>query len=521
VLDGGIWLNTQRPEWNDANNALVGTGVSVVTLAYLRRYLVFVAELLGADRPFVISREVATWMDQVRAILEAHEGALVADGVDDRTRRTVLDELGRAFSGYRTAVYAHGLSTGRVEVPAAAIAALCRAALAHVDHSLRANRREDGLYHAYNLVAFAADEARLERLPEMLEGQVALLSAGLLDPAAAVELCRALFASAMFQPEKQSFLLYPARRLPGFLEKNRVPEAAVDASPLLAALLSRGDTAIVARDAAGHVRFHADFSGAPDLAAALDALALDAAFTGLVAAHRQATLDTFEAVFHHHAFTGRSGTMYKYEGVGCVYWHMVGKLLVAVQEVLFRAIDEGADATVISALIDTYERVRAGLGYRQTPRAFGAFPTDPYSHSPRHLGAQQPGMTGIVKEEILTRLGEVGVRVEAGTIRFTPALLRRSELLSEATTWTIPDPDGGARAVELPRGSLGFTLCQVPVVLRTVAGPGTVTVTRRDGQRSAATTDRLDALTSASVLGRRGEITLIEVALPDRDVLRP
>jgi hypothetical protein len=59
------------------------------------------------------------------------------------------------------------------------------------------------------------------------------------------------------------------------------------------------------------------------------------------------------------------------------------------------------------------------------------------------------------------------------------------------------------------------------VVLRTVAGPGTVTVTRRDGQRSAATTDRLDALTSASVLGRRGEITLIEVALPDRDVLRP
>ena len=23
VVDGGIWLNTQRPEWNDGNNALV------------------------------------------------------------------------------------------------------------------------------------------------------------------------------------------------------------------------------------------------------------------------------------------------------------------------------------------------------------------------------------------------------------------------------------------------------------------------------------------------------------------
>ena len=32
VPDGGIWMNTQRPEWNDANNALVGNGLSMVTL---------------------------------------------------------------------------------------------------------------------------------------------------------------------------------------------------------------------------------------------------------------------------------------------------------------------------------------------------------------------------------------------------------------------------------------------------------------------------------------------------------
>ena len=24
IPSGGIWMNTQRPEWNDANNALVG-----------------------------------------------------------------------------------------------------------------------------------------------------------------------------------------------------------------------------------------------------------------------------------------------------------------------------------------------------------------------------------------------------------------------------------------------------------------------------------------------------------------
>jgi hypothetical protein len=46
VPEGGIWMNTQRPEWNDANNALVGKGLSVVTLCYLRRTIVFCKELL-------------------------------------------------------------------------------------------------------------------------------------------------------------------------------------------------------------------------------------------------------------------------------------------------------------------------------------------------------------------------------------------------------------------------------------------------------------------------------------------
>jgi hypothetical protein len=49
VVDGGIWMNTQRPEWNDANNALVGQGLSMVTLYYLRRYVRFLQALLEAE----------------------------------------------------------------------------------------------------------------------------------------------------------------------------------------------------------------------------------------------------------------------------------------------------------------------------------------------------------------------------------------------------------------------------------------------------------------------------------------
>ncbi|MBQ0767928.1 MAG: DUF21 domain-containing protein, partial [Bizionia sp.] len=41
IPEAGIWMNTQRPEWNDANNALVGNGVSMATLSYLRRFLNF------------------------------------------------------------------------------------------------------------------------------------------------------------------------------------------------------------------------------------------------------------------------------------------------------------------------------------------------------------------------------------------------------------------------------------------------------------------------------------------------
>ncbi|MFT5145189.1 MAG: hypothetical protein ACI84D_003831, partial [Thalassolituus oleivorans] len=48
VPDGGIWLNTQRPEWNDANNALAGWGLSMVTVYYIRRYLTFCQTLFGA-----------------------------------------------------------------------------------------------------------------------------------------------------------------------------------------------------------------------------------------------------------------------------------------------------------------------------------------------------------------------------------------------------------------------------------------------------------------------------------------
>ena len=136
--------------------------------------------------------------------------------------------------------------------------------------------------------------------------------------------------------------------------------------------------------------------------------------------------------------------MFGYEGLGCIYWHMVAKLLLAVQEQVFTAADQQDPA--LPALIAHYRRVRDGLGYRKSAAAYGAFPADPYSHTPGEGGAQQPGMTGQVKEEILTRWGELGLRMQNGQLRIDPVLLDAVEI-----------PDGG---------TLQFSWARVPYTYR-------------------------------------------------------
>jgi hypothetical protein len=136
--------------------------------------------------------------------------------------------------------------------------------------------------------------------------------------------------------------------------------------------------------------------------------------------------------------------MFGYEGLGCIYWHMVAKLLLAVQERAFEASDLKAPER--EALIRYYRRVRDGLGYRKTAAEYGAFPADPYSHTPGEGGAQQPGMTGQVKEEVLTRWGELGMRVRAGRVWFDPLLLDEQEIPAN--------------------GGLQFTYGGVPVVVK-------------------------------------------------------
>ena len=402
VIDGGIWLNTQRPEWNDANNALVGHGLSMVTLYYMRRYVDFLQRLLAHESgSLTMSREVSEWLSETAAALSDVRPQLEGRAVSAETRYRLLATLGESASRYRQTIYRSKTFSGTVQQPVAQACEMLDDALAAIDHSIEHNQRDDGMYHAYNLLHLSSEAIEVERLYAMLEGQVAALSSGAIAPAQAADVLETLFESDLYRADVRTFMLYPDRPLPGFLEKNRIPAQQFESIPLLGQMVERGDDSIVLRDEDGCYRFNSDLRNRGDLIARLHDLA---PVYGDEAEHaRQSLLGLYEQVFNHKAFTGRSGTMFGYEGLGCVYWHMISKLLLVVQENFFVAMTEGADEDTCHRLGRLYYRVREGLGFNKSPGEFGAFPTDPYSNTPKHAGAQQPGMTGLVKEEVLTR----------------------------------------------------------------------------------------------------------------------
>jgi hypothetical protein len=205
--------------------------------------------------------------------------------------------------------------------------------------------------------------------------------------------------------------------------------------------------------------------------------------------------------------------MHAYEGIGSVYWHMVTKLLLAVQEAVSDAVQRGGDDAEVVRLRDAYWRVHAGLGVNKTAAEFGAIPTDPYSHTPAHAGAQQPGMTGAVKEEMLARRRELGIGVVDGRIMFDGVLLRDSELLDEATEWTVPGVDLRDEVVQLPAGAVGSTFCQVPIVVAVGDGDPQIDVDFADGRTEHLQGDRLDRSDSALIFGRTGDVRQVRVTL--------
>ncbi|MEM8890075.1 MAG: hypothetical protein AAGD28_19020 [Bacteroidota bacterium] len=510
VPEGGIWMNTQRPEWNDANNALVGYGISMVTLCYLRRYLAFLKELLQNDRSenIELTEELATLFQSIHQVFDENQSALDAS-ISPVTKMHILKGLGMAGEVYREKVYTQGFSISKAQISKAELDQFFELSLRYMDHSLRANKREDHLYHSYNLLEAEGDEVEIRYLYEMLEGQVAVLSTGLLSVDESLELLTALKNSKLYREDQYSYLLYPDRQLPRFRQKNRIPKEAIQASELLQSWLDKGDTRIIEKDQEGIYHFCGNFRNADDLQEGLNELKSE---VEIKAEDEQILLDAFEKVFDHKSFTGRSGTFYGYEGLGSIYWHMVSKLVLAVNEIFFRFPKEEMTSTQFGKLVEFYYEIRAGLGLNKNPELYGSFPTDPYSHTPGNAGAQQPGMTGQVKEDILSRMGELGVTIEGGQIQFNPVFLRRSEFQPEASSFSYYSETGEVNTLDLPANSLAFTYCQTPMIY-TLSEKKKITIHKKDGQIEYIEGLNLGKEISESLFKREGKIEYVEVSM--------
>jgi hypothetical protein len=204
--------------------------------------------------------------------------------------------------------------------------------------------------------------------------------------------------------------------------------------------------------------------------------------------------------------------MYKYEGLGCIYWHMVSKLLLATGEVITTAVDNGADASLVGRLGSCFREIRDGLGVHKSPAEYGAFPVDPYSHTPEFSGVQQPGLTGQVKEDLITRFWQLGVRVAQGEVIFEPVVLDREEFLQKPESWSYTT--GGQKLTEdLPAGSLAFTLCGVPVIYR-MADSACLRVFGETGPPTVQPGTRLGPVLSQSLFRREQRIKKLVVDVP-------
>ena len=515
IPGGGIWLNTQRPEWNDANNALAGWGLSVVTVCYVRRYLNFLLSLFdgSAVEALEFSSPVVVLLRDLAKILPEAAGP-----VDDASRWRIAGALGRAGETHRSEVYQRkAFASTRVKL--AEIRDFVGMAMRTVDVTIAANRRGDGMFHSYNVLDLAGGKAAVRNLDVMMEGQVAVLSSGNLGAPDALRLLDTMRHGSLYRKDQNSYLLYPDRKIAPYLSRNLLPAGWENRAPVLARLLESGNRSLISVDDDGGARFNADFANSGDLQAQLDLLEKDPAWKDAVAAGRSAVLDLWEDVFHHSAFTGRSGAMFGFEGLGSIYWHMVAKLLLAVQEIhLTEAMIDPWSVQSVK-LATAYDSIRNGLGFTKDAKTYGAFPTDPYSHSPGHRGAQQPGMTGQVKEEILTRKGELGVRIRRGRIHFEPALLKRSEFFTTPHVFHHVGIDGESAAWSLPQRTLAFSLFQVPVSY-VLSDHSSITVERANGVVDTFEGSEMPVRESVELFLRNGLIQRVSVTIPESRLRR-
>ncbi len=455
-VGGGIWMNTQRPEWNDANNAIVGIGLSMVTVYHLHGYIKFLQEvLLNQDDAFNMSEQVVDFITDLTDILSKYKNNYIGN------EKILLDEMGEKFSEYRLNVYENGFS-GKKHISIKELTALLANCDLAISETISRNKGE--LYTTYNLLH---SDFSISPMREMLEGQSAVIGSGILDKSETLELLKNM-ESPLLDSEHGYHYLYSVEKTTPFFSRNTV---SIDV---------KADNIVITEDMAGVKHF------APSITTQdkLESLLEKSSYNKL---EKYAIIIEFERIFGHKSFTGRSQNMYKFEGIGCAYWHQNAKLTLAVLEVAQRAKKSGED---INEIYSAYHKLLDGFIFKKTSKECNAFPTEPYSHTSFNKKSEQPGMTGQVKESILMRRGELGVLVEDGVISFNPSFVHENEYNKT--------------------GTLNFSVCAVPITY-TKTGGTSMNIVLEDNTVITQDSTVLSKEVSEDIFYRNGRIKSVKI----------
>ena len=493
-------MNTQRPEWNDANNALVGDGVSVVTLCYLRRYLALPGRPPGAQRRHGAGASRPRWPPgsarSTSTLTQEADAPGERTHLDRRDRKRLMDAPGRRLLRLpRAGLRGRILGTDRPRG---------RRGRRSVPHGPALGRPQpspptgatDGLYHAYNLLEIGDGGAAASHRPPAGDarrpGRRAQLRRARLRPRA-LEILERLFASDLYRPDQRSFMLYPERELPGLPGQERGSRAgAAGDSPVARSAGGRRDRRCSPGMPTACVRFHGDL--AQRRRPGRGAGPRWRRTTGLVGRASPGTAEPSSICSRrsssHRSYTGPLGDHVRLRGAGL---HLLahGRQAAAGRAgsrparrtrrtPAAAAGGPGAACTSASA---------PDSATRRSVAEYGAFPTDPYSHTPARRRRQAAGhdRSGEGRDphpaSASSASGSRAARSASGRL-----CCGADEFLEQPAEFPLLRIDGRrTRPSTCPAGSLAFTCCQVPVIFRRTAGParsGSLKTARRSNKQA-------------------------------------
>ena len=119
-------------------------------------------------------------------------------------------------------------------------------------------------------------------------------------------------------------------------------------------------------------------------------------------------------------------------------------------------------------------------------------------------------MTGQVKEEIITRFGELGCFVEDGCIVFDTSLLQKSEFLKTEKAFSYFDTSKQKCQIRISQNQLAYTFCQVPVIYTLSKLNSSVTLYLKDETKVTIEGNTIDKENSKFIFERAGKVKKIE-----------